>query len=291
MDCADGATMICPNDGLVAYSERYLAARDLCPDYANLVRARLDKFCKWCGSEIRIGELTADLANTWLAELAEGGMNPRTLYGYRAALSCVWRDAFAAGDNDHAPLRLRRIKKPRLIIHAYTLIELRAILNYAEKLSGKHRDSNMQSDFWQAAVYAGYSIGARRGDLLDLQRDQIGPDGTIRFIQHKTGYPAGGKLSIEALYFIRRLRSDGPALPWAYKRACFTRTFKRLRKSAGINRGTFKWVRRSAGSHAESQMAGDGPRLLGLRCEGIFKLHYEDQDITGAVPVSPPPLP
>jgi integrase len=282
--------MICQNDGITAYCDRYLAARDLCPDYCDLVRARIDKFCRWCGADIRIGELTNELANDWLGELAEGGMNPRTLSGYRAAILCIWREAFAAGDNDHPPLRLRRIKKPALLISAFNHDELRAILDHAASLKRKHRDGNSAADFWQAAIHVGYSIGARRGDLLKLQRDQITPDGVIRFVQNKTGFAAGGRLSADALDFIRRLVSDGPALPWPYKRAAFTRAFKRLRSAAGISRGTFKWVRRSAGSYAESQRAGDGAKLLGHRCEHIFRLHYQDDMITGAEPVQPPPL-
>lgn len=284
------APMICPNDGMTAYAARYLAARDISPDYVATVHARISRFVAWCGAEIRIGELTCEIANDWLAELAAAGMNPRTLWGHRAALLCVWREAYTAGDNDFPPLRLRKIKKPALIIHAYNHAELRVILSYAATLSGRHQDGNKRADFWQAAIHAGYSLGARRGDLLTLQRKQISPGGKIRFIQHKTGFPAGGVLSKEALQFIGRLVSTGLALPWPYQPDCFSRTFKQLRKDAGVKRGTFKWVRRSAGSYAERQKAGDGQRLLGHRCESVFRTHYEDTGITGERPISPPPL-
>jgi integrase len=254
------------------------------------VRARIDRFCQWCGSELRIGELTNELVNDWLADLAAGGMNPQTLSGYKASLRCVWRSAFEAGDNQHAPLRLRRIKKRALIIQAYRHDELKRILDYMATLDGTHPDGNKRSDFWQAAVHCGYCLASRRGDLLTLRRDQFDDNGVVRYVQHKTGFANGGKLSIEAMYFVRRLASNGPLLPFPFKRACFSRTFKRLRKAAGIERGSFKWVRRSSASYAELQRAGDGSRLLGHRCESVFRQHYDDSSITGAVPVSPPPL-
>lgn len=282
--------MIRPNDSLISYTDRYLMARDLCADYCALVRARIEKFCQWCGADIRIDELTNELANDYLGELAAAGMNPRTLSGYRAAILCIWREAFASGDNDHAPLRLRRIKKPALLISAFNHDELRTILAYAAGLKRIHKDGNSAADFWQCAVHIGYSLGARRGDLLKLQRDQIAADGTIRFVQNKTGFLAGGRLSIEAMHFMRRLQSDGPALPWPYKRAAFTRTFKRLRKASGVNRGSFKWLRRSSASYSEAACPGNGSKILGHRSPHIFTQHYEDSTITGAAPVQPPPL-
>jgi integrase len=281
--------MICPNDGINAYTDRYLAGRDVSADYAATVRARVERFVSWCGAELRIGELTCDLANEWLAELAAGGMNPRTLWGHRAALLCVWRSAYQAGENDHPPLRLREIKKPALLIRAYTQHELRRILSHAATLARRHRDGNSQADFWQAAIHVGYCLGARRGDLLDLLREQITDQGYVQFVQHKTGFISAGKLSQQAMHFVGRL-SGVAVLPWPYKRACFTRTFKRLRSAAGVTRGTFKWVRRSAGSYAESELRGNGARLLGHRSETTFRDHYEDATISQPSPVEPPPL-
>ena len=282
--------MITADLGIVRYADRYLLGRDVTPDYAATVRARVAAFTEWCGSDIRVNELTCELANEWLSELSANGMNPRTLSGYRAALLAVWREAYYAGDSEHPPLRLRKIKKPALIISAFSHQEIATLLLYVAKLQGTHPDGNRRADFWQAAIHAGYSLGARRGDLLQLERNQIGADGVIHFVQNKTGYIAGGRLSPEALAFMAKLQSTGRALPWPYKKTCFSRTFKRLRKAAGLARGTFKWVRRSAGSYAERERAGDGSRLLGHQGQAVFRAFYEDRTITGEVPVQPPRL-
>ena len=282
--------MITADLGLTSYTDRYLLGRDVTPDYAATTRARVAAFTAWCGSDIRVGELTCELANEWLAELSAGGMNPRTLSGYRAALLAVWREAYYSGDCDHPPLRLRAIKKPALVVEAFTLQDIATLLSHAATLQGCHSDGNQRADFWQAAIHAGYSLGCRRGDLLDLRRDQIASDGTIYFVQPKTGYVAGGRLSGAAMHFIGRLASKGPAVPWPYKKTCFSRTFKRLRKAAGLIRGTFQWVRRSAGSYAERERAGDGPRLLGHQGPGVFRSFYEDRRITASNPIQPPRL-
>lgn len=281
--------MITADLGLVSYTDRYLLGRDVTPDYAATTRARVGAFTAWCGSDIRVGELTCDLANEWLAELSSGGMNPRTLSGYRAALLAVWREAYYAGDSQHPPLRLRRIKKPALVVTAFTHEEIATLLQFAAGLAGTHRDGNRRAFFWQAAIHAGYSLGARRGDLLSLDRSQIGADGVIHFTQSKTGYVAGGQLSADALSFIARL--SGPhALPWPYSRTCFSRSFVRLRKGAGIARGTFQWLRRSAGSYAERDRPGDGARLLGHQGQEVFRAFYQDRKISGALPIAPPQL-
>jgi site-specific recombinase XerD len=120
--------MIAFERGLVAYADRYLLSHSVCPEYAKTLRARVGKFCAWVGCDVSIDDITCDLVNEWLAELEQGGMNKWTLDGYRRGLLSIWNFAYQLGDNDNAPLRLRRVKKPRLIIEAFTHAELRALL-------------------------------------------------------------------------------------------------------------------------------------------------------------------
>lgn len=284
--------MITADRGITAYTERYLLARDVSTDYAAQVRKRIDAFCVWAGADVPIESVCCDLANEWLAELAQSGLDVWTLDGYRRALLCVWNDAYQSGWNENPPLRLRRFKKPRDIICAFTHSEIAALLAISATLAGKHADGNRRSDFWLAAIHSAYSTGPRRGDLLLWQLEQIAPDGTIEFVQHKTGYPQRGKLSADAIKFIHRLRSTtGRALPWPYNKNWFSETFGRIRAKAGVLRGSFKWIRRSAGSYAERDRRGDGAKLLGQRCDKVFRAHYEDLTITGHIPVEPPELP
>ncbi len=282
--------MIAFDVGLVAYTDRYLLARSVCADYAGTLRARVGRFCKWCGADVEVSAVSCDLVNEWLAELADSGMNPQTLDGYRRALLCVWTDAYLNKDNDNPPNRLRKIRKPRLIIEAYTLAELRALIVAAATLKTLHTDGNKASDFWTAAIHVAYSCGARRGDVLSLEWKHVAPTGRLTFLQNKTQYTHTVQLSKEAMHHAHKLTTTGKVLPWCYEKNWFGVCFKRLQKAAGVDRGSWKWIRRSAGSYAESITPGAGASLLGHRDGRMFRRHYEDSAITSENPTQPPPL-
>lgn len=276
--------------GIIAYADRFLLSRTVSFDYANTLRQRVEAFCKWAGCDLPIHDVTSELVNEWLAELEQGGMGRWSLVGYRGAMLTIWTAAFEAGDNDNAPLRVRRISKPRLVVEAYTHAEIKLLLARAAKIKEIHSDGNRGSDFWRAAIHLGYSCGPRRGDLLAVEWRHVTPDGRLSFVQHKTGFPNTVRLSVDAIKFCRRLNGDGPLLPWPYSIDWFSRRFKRLRIAAGVRRGSFKWVRRSAGSYAERERKGAGSRLLGQRDESVFRRFYEDVTIVGQDSPGPPPL-
>src|SRR4051812_43070244 len=120
--------MIAFDVGITAYTDRFLLSRSVSADYANTLRQRIDAFCAWCGDDIPIHDITSELLNEWLADLEKGGMGRWSLVGYRGALLTIWKDAFEAGYNKHAPLRVRRIAKPRLVVQAYTHAEIKLLL-------------------------------------------------------------------------------------------------------------------------------------------------------------------
>jgi len=280
--------MIKPTLGILAYLEFYLAARDVSAHYVATLRRRIGLFTQWVG-DVPLVDLSCEQANGWLAHVQQS-VGRRTAYDYRAGLRCVWQAAYDDGLTDTPPLRLRKIKKPRNIVEAYTHAEIAALLAHAEKLTGRLKDGNRRADFWQAAIHVGYCLGARRGDLLlTLKQSQVGADGVISFVQRKTNFPVTVRLSEPARKFCRRLRGES-LLPWPHAPDWFSKSFKRLRKAAGLTRGTFCWIRRSAGSYAEREQPGAGGRLLGHRCERVFRAHYEDRSITQSQPVVPPPL-
>jgi len=61
-------------------------------------------------------------------------------------------------------------------------------------------------------------------------------------------------------------------------------------KRAGLQSGTFRWLRRSAGSYAESVQRGNGAAALGHRSEGVFRTHYDDPSISKPTPIIVPAL-
>jgi hypothetical protein len=134
----------------------------------------------------------------------------------------------------------------------------------------------------------------RRGDLLAISRSQIAEDGKATVVQHKTGHTVCVRFSPEAREFIGRMIVPGQyydrAFPWPFHENALPRQFRKIVKLSEVRRGTFKWLRRSAGSHAEAEQRGNGPTLLGHRSEAVFRAHYEDPTITKATPVEPPSL-
>jgi hypothetical protein len=119
----------------------------------------------------------------------------------------------------------------------------------------------------------------------------VAADGTLAFVQHKTGFPHRVRLSEDSRAFCSLLSSTrGMLLPWPYQPDYFSKTFAKLREAAGVQRGSFKWIRRSAGSYAERECPGAGARLLGHRDESVFRRFYNDESISGTPPPMPPEL-
>jgi hypothetical protein len=87
------------------------------------------------------------------------------------------------------------------------------------------------------------------------------------------------------------MKSDcGRAFPWPYKPDALTPRFRVIIRMSGVNRGTFCWLRRSAGSYAEKMQPGAGKRLLGHRAEWVFRDHYHDLSVAPPEMVEPPAL-
>ena len=203
----------------------------------------------------------------------------------------MWRAAYLERLNAHPPLRVRPIRKPRRIVCAFTREEILRLVAVCGRLPGFLPNGVRRSDFWLAMIHAAYSTGLRRGDLLAIAKDQIRTDGVVSLVQSKTGYPITVRLSADALAAIRRMPIECvQAFPWPYHSNALPRQFRSLVKAAMIRPGQFKWLRASAGSYAESEAPGQGPRLLGHRSAAVFRAHYEDASITQTKPVTPPEL-
>jgi integrase len=276
------------------YVETYIEARDLCPVYCLVLRARVRVFCVWLGGAATLDRLESGVFNKWVSELRESGMALNTVDGYRRCVLCIWRDAYDAELIDNPPLRIKRLKKPRIVIEAFNHAEIAAILAAADKLPGYYRNGIKRSDIMRATILCAYCTGLRRGDLLRMMRSQLRDDGTATVLQRKTGYPVRVKLSPDALEAVRRLKpdtADDRLLPWAVHQNVIHVTFAKLVKAAGVRKGQFRWLRRSAGSYAETVQPGGGARLLGHRDERMFRRHYEDAEITQTTVIEPPPLP
>jgi integrase len=272
--------------------ERYIAARDGSPEWRRTMRSKMQQFCKWLGEPATIDRMNSEVFNKYVEYLLNSGLARRTAVGYRGIVLAIWRDAYQERLTDEPPTRLRNVKCVHPIVEAFTHDEIRKLLDTAAMFKRRFRDGNLAADFWRAAILTGYCTGLRRGDLLAIKRSQVSPDGTIRLIQSKTGFPIKVRLNADARAAVAKLNGNGDdrLLPYPLGLSEFSTEFRLLREEAGLQRGCFKWLRRAAGSYAESVHAGAGTRLLGHRCESVFHKHYEDTDISQAHVYEPPPI-
>jgi integrase len=273
------------------YVERYLLTRDVTPNYASLLQSRVRRFLVWRGGDCLIASLDCDEVNRFLADLQTTKASRVTVDNYRRALLCIWRAAYMDRLTENPPLRIRSIRKPRRIVNAFTQDEIRRLKEVAGRLGGFFHNGVRRADFWVATIASAYSTGLRRGDLLSLRKEWIRADGTVTLTQSKTGYPVTVQICPEALGRIRRMPIEqAHALPWPHHVNAMPRQFRGIVKAAGVRPLQFRCLRASAGSYAEHQTPGNGPRMLGHRTAHVFHAHYEDVSITRPEAISPPPL-
>lgn len=148
----------------------YTLERDLSHQYAEQLRHRLRSLDDFCGRPLDVAEVTPERINTWLIRQAELGLARPTVKGYRTAVIVLLNYAHELGMDCCDPRRIRRIKCPAPLVHAWTLDEVRLLFAAA-------------ADEWLLYCRIGYETGLRRGDILRLT------DLSERFslVEHKTG--------------------------------------------------------------------------------------------------------
>ena len=108
--------------------------------------------------------------------------------------------------------------------------------------------------------------------------------------QHKANVPVAVQLRPETLQAIAAHVGGRTAteLVWPLwgRREALYRAFRRLVASAGIRRGTFRWLRRTAATQVETISPGAGTALLGHASRSTTEQWYLDRS-----QLSQPPLP
>lgn len=273
------------------YLQAYLSERDVSAEYPRDLRYTVSYLDHWAGHPIRLVELSDDLANRWLVHLA-GTMRPRSVKHHRTNLLSVWRGAAEAGLIDVWPRRVKRIKVPRTLVEAWHLEEMRSILAGCEQLAGVTRRHKIRrSAFFRAYTLVGWDSGLRPYDLWLLEFCEIGTNGVLLHVAHKTGEIIMRPLrpetvaAIEAIAHPQRVRLFGDALSVEAIR----RQFTRLVKSTGL-KGSPKKLRKSAATAVEAQKEGAASKFLGHRTLDLAMRHYVDRSHLPHTPILPPPL-
>ena len=273
---------------LTALAKEYITRQPLAPAYATQIVNRCRFFEDWGGREITPATLLASpaLLSAFLIHLEELGKSPTTIRGYRACILAVSHHAIG---NTALGAHVRSVRRNQGNPTAWTLEEIKALLRVAIKCPGSTGDNIPYRLFWPALIHFGYCTGQRLADLLDCPKSDIRGNGVWTCTQNKTGNIVTLRLSQDALNYGKRLPPDRVRwIPWPYSCEMLRRRFRQLVTDANIRPGSFKWLRRSAGTHYERENPGAGHRLLG-NTRAVFDESYHDRSLTQQ-PLHAPPL-
>ena len=260
------------------YLSRYSLTHDVTASTVEHYKWVVRSFERLAGP-VELDSLSGDDVNRWLGHLKEIGRSPFTIKQRRISLLVLWRSAWE--DGLAPPLEpVKRLKPLQHDPQAWTVDEVRKLLAAAEASS--------RPLFWCSLVRAGYDSGLRLGNLLALRVEQVAA--VVRLRQVKVGTPVSVQLRPETLESIRQQATgrDVSGLVWPLwgRREAFYRGFRRLVASAGIRKGTFRWLRRASATAVESVEPGRATELLGHRSRAVTEQFYLDRS-----QLSRPPLP
>lgn len=256
----------------------YLLEHEVEPITATQYRRCLKVFCSWAGGDVPAEQFTIETVNRFLLAKQEGGRSG----WYRSSLRNVLRLLLRYHYGDELRGTLRSVKLEELEPEAWTPAEVTALIAAARQL---HPDDS----YFPTLIRAGYETGLERVDLQRLERRHIMADGSIPFARHKTGKRVLVWIPRDFLAIIDHTRpKTGPLWPWDQSHEWFRKKFAGIVKAAGVA-GTFKRLRKSAGTWVEADHPGRGHEYLG-HSRKIFETHYSDRRQYAVAPIMPRPL-
>lgn len=225
--------------------------------------------------------LDADSVNSWLDSLRRTH-RPDSCRTQRGNVLVLWWYAYRQGLVSEPPLRVRRLRPIRRQPVAWTVDEVRQLVETAEQWPSRPW-------WWSSLIRVGYDTALRLSDLLGLRTDQIAASMTVE--QSKTQRQVAVRLREETLAVVRRhLREQGPSRLvwplWAGREAMY-RAFARIVVRAGIRPGTFRWLRRTAITQVERIEPGRGTQLAGHCSRSTTETWYIDRGQLEAPPLPP----
>lgn len=263
---------------LLRLTRCYLLANPVGKKHHANMGQRIARFVSWSDAN-HVAELTPETVNRFLASL--DGLSPHTVNGYRANIMAVWSDAIGT----RVIWKIRRAKTPRIPVEGWTVAEIAQLCEAAERLREPLINGISKRLLMLSAIHAGFSTGQRFGDLVALETARIAADGYCEILQSKTGKIVPVRFSRDAMELFAEHKRDF-IIPLPYTQKWFCDHFGRLVAAAGITPGTFKFLRRSAGSCVEAA-TGRGHELLG-NTRQVFEQSYRVAKIVQRVPLEPP---
>ncbi|MBW3597982.1 MAG: site-specific integrase [Planctomycetes bacterium] len=271
----------------------YLPERSVCDGWQSRLLSAVDLFSQWAGRPATLADFNRDTFNRFLADVAKH-REPRTVWNKRTSLTSLWIRAYEDDLVPEPPKRIRKDKVPRKIPTAWTLEELRRIMEAAQEspgiVIGAQRQPSLRCHYYPALIRTGYDSGLRRGDLLALRRDQIDDSGTILVPLHKTGCDHICRVRPSTLRAIDALPAGGVIFPAPCHHE-MKEAWEWILTTAGIPRnrwGQLQQLRRTSASHVEQRNPGSAGHHLGHLTPGLAEKSYIDPRVARADRPLPP---
>jgi integrase len=262
------------------------------------MRSAVGSLETFAGRQIDVTDLTPCEFNRFLDFLREN-RRPDTFRTVRGAILTLWRHAHVNKHTTIEPVGLRKIRIRRRSPTAWTPIEVETLIRTAH---GRNR-SRMPCGiayaiWWESLIRTAYDTGMRLGDLLSISRSQITrtKDGAVvKYQASKTEDECYRRLRPTTLAVVdQAIRSNNshPELIWPLwaSRDAFYRQFRSLVAAAGIRKGTFRYIRRTAVTWADIQTPGLGQQVAGHKNERVTAESYRDVTQIGQQLPAPPDL-
>lgn len=291
-----------PNTSLADYLQTVYR-----PDRVNLrgptvrqIQTSINRFAAFLGRPPSLRDLNEETITAFKTAFSSGGLSrggrtpaPATINSKVKDLASIWRLAWERRHVDAAPRKIRRAREPRRQPKAYTVDEMRRIVEAAMVLPGTvglvNRDPYVieRRLWWTALILTCYSTAARIGAVLAVRTEDY--DGRLYLRAETQKQHADQSVSpspeavdaIEAIYDPHR-----PTLFWwPYGRRYLYKYHKdRILTPAGI-RSTrsgmdqFQKYRRTGISLVAAENEDLAVKLAGHSSPAITRRNYIDPDV------------
>ena len=220
----------------------------------------------------QVEDITSSMVDDYLTE-ALRTRAPNTVANHRRMLTTLLAEARRLGMNTCILERFRRVKTPRPLPVAWSLTEIKHLVETARRVPGQFHDLK-KSLFLEAWFLTAYATGIRAGDLVQIRWDQI-RGRRLYLRQSKTSSPHVAVFTDEALSACKAL----PRRERVFGEFAAINTIQQwvaaCVEKAGLT-GSTKWLRRSCATYAK--VKGMSPKAkLGHLTDGLAEKHYVDQ--------------
>lgn len=217
-----------------------------------------------------VAAINKSYANQFVDWLRSRPISVTTQHTRRRAFSVLWRAAYDAGECPvFEPFRKIRVAKrsPR----AWSIEDVQNLFAVTIRDSSEWAWNMSVGTYWGSLFSAAWDTGLRLGDLLSLEldwliRDQKSGTAVVVMSASKTGKEHVVTLNAPTMQLIDQSIKEHPQrkLIWPLRNARreFYRDVKKRLAVVGLE-GSFRYLRRSAVTYAESISPGMGTRLAG----------------------------